>query len=300
MSTTANRIVESFQVGNGRVAFGLPFADYRASEGVSVSTLRRIHRSPAHYRHAATQPGEDSEAMLLGTIVHTALLEPWLLPTLYHPEPVEWQHDGRTKAGKAERAAWRDATAGRQIVPGAIWDQATHIATAVGNHPIASRLIQHVPTYAREATCWSPDPETGIMRRARPDLPTQVGALLDLKTTVSADPREFSASIAKWGYHDQAAQYLDVCNDTLAAHSGWQPFDRFVFVAAEKTAPYAVSVLELSQAAIDLGRDRNRRAYHRLAECQESDRWPDYTDPEVTEIATVDLPRWAYRQEECE
>src|SRR5690606_31897383 len=72
-----------------------------------------------------------------------------------------------------------------------------------------------------------------------------------------------------------------------ALWEGSDPAMLFVFV--EKTPPYLVSVVELDQPAVIVGRELNRRALAVYAECRATGVWPGHS-PEIELIA---LPAWA-------
>jgi hypothetical protein len=121
----------------------------------------------------------------------------------------------------------------------------------------------------------------GQMYKCRPDA-WQPGLLVDLKTTVNADPREFGKTAYKFGYHQSAGHYQD---GVLAATGELLPF---TFVLVEKTAPYFVSVVQLDEEAVQAGRALNERAKRIYAECTKSGVWPGYPASEP-----ISLPMWA-------
>ena len=106
---------------------------------------------------------------------------------------------------------------------------------------------------------------------------------MDVKTTQDASPREFAKSIANFGYHVQAAYYLDICNDL--------GMDKkcFIIVAVESAPPHGVGIYQLSTEAIETGRKLYRKWLEILAECIEKDEWLGY--PEKFNV--IDLPGWA-------
>jgi len=60
-----------------------------------------------------------------------------------------------------------------------------------------------------------------------------------------------------------------------------------VFVAIEKTAPYAIGVYELDADAIARGASKRAHLLDLLATCRAKGRWPGYAPQ------TIGLPRWA-------
>jgi hypothetical protein len=57
----------------------------------------------------------------------------------------------------------------------------------------------------------------------------------------------------------------------------------------EKTPPYLVSVIELGEMALTIGRHEYRKAIDIFARCVETDTWPGYGD----DVVTVGAPVWA-------
>lgn len=278
------------------VRYGLPFAAYIESPGISVSSLKAIHTSPAHYRWATTEGRTDTAALLNGRIVHTAILEPWRLPIDYAVKPEGI--DRRTKAGKAAWADFIERAGNAHIVDDrAAWSRAEKQAEAALSLDVVRVMVDSVPADRREVCAWARCPETGLIRRARFDLPLANGVLVDIKTARSASPEAFAAACANYGYHEQAAQYLDVANAALASELGYMPFTRFAFIVIESEPPFPVAVYYLDPAAIELGRQRNASAMRLLRDCLETDEWPGYSLGDGSDIQTIDLPRWAYRQQ---
>jgi hypothetical protein len=104
--------------------------------------------------------------------------------------------------------------------------------------------------------------------------------IVDLKTCQDASPASFAKAVANFGYQIQAAHYLA---GTLAT--------RFIFVAVEKTAPYAIGVYELNTEALIHGSIARHNALQRIQDCRAINEWPGYTDG----IQTLQLPGWALK-----
>ena len=191
--------------------------------------------------------------------------------------------DWRTKDAKEKR----DDARAMGLVPvlAADYDAAQAMADVLHADSLAAPLFTDgEPEVAR---FWT-DPETGTDLRTRFDwLPSLYAGgpivVPEYKTAVSAEPGEFRRAAARYGYHQQAAWYLD----TLAAEGVEDA--RFVFVVQEKTPPYLVTVVELDVMALQIGRHRNRQAIDLYARCVADDHWPGYAD----DVVSVSLPAWA-------
>lgn len=256
--------------------------EYHAHPAHSRSALRQIERSPLHFWHnylnPDRQPAEPTPAMRFGILVHMAVLEPELFLQTYDIGPDAAK---TTKTWKGAQAA-----ADRELLTVAEAAQVEGIHKALYSHPAAAKALR--APGINEATFIAADPATGLNLKCRPDRLTESGWVVDLKTTQDASAAEFSKSVANFGYHVQAAFYLHVLEIT----GGKRPRG-FIFVAVEKSAPYAVQVFRCSADLIDTG---NRRMHDQLAQlrhCYDTlpldAPWPTYNQEPVE----LSLPRWA-------
>ena len=257
--------------------------EYHAHPAISRSGLGLIQRSPRHfwerYLNPDHVPGEPTPAMRFGTAVHTAVLEPELFDQQYALAPTLSR---TTKAGKEAWAA--AAEGGRDLLNESEHAAILGIRTAVHAHPAAGRCLSI--DGINESTFITTDPGTGIEIKCRPDRLTESGWVVDLKTTQDASASEFARSIAKFGYHVQAAFYLH----TIEVATGTRP-KGFIFLAVEKTAPYAVQMMRLGPDSIAFGTDIVYQNLSTLAQCQETGIWPGYAES----VIDVELPPWALK-----
>lgn len=168
------------------------------------------------------------------------------------------------------------------------------MAAAVKAHDVAPLLFQ---SGTAEVSAFWVDEATGVQCKARFDfLPDkQAGRRLvvpDLKSAVSADPREFAAAAARYGYVLQQIHYSNAIK-----HLGIDDDPAFVFVVVEKDAPYLVNVGQFADAADTrlsaVALDKALRLYR---DCLAADHWPGWTG--VTDLS---LPAWhLYQLEELE
>lgn len=253
---------------------GITNAAYHADPALGSTSLKTLAtKTPAHYQYDKAHP-KSSAAFTLGTAAHSLILE--------QDESGVVVIDVEAKRGKAWTEPADAATAqGKIALTTREWGQIVAMRDRVMDHPLArSFFTDH---RAEASVFWDEDGQT---YKCRPDAWVP-GLLVDLKTTVNADPNEFGKVAHGFGYHQSAAHYID---GVKAATGEELPF-RFVLV--EKTAPYFVSVVELDFEAVNIGRQLNDRAKRIYAECVESNTWPDYPTAEP-----VSLPMWAIYQSE--
>ena len=211
------------------------------------------------------------KAFRTGELCHAFTLEPDRAKTAYGV-----CLNRSTKAGKAQ--AEEMAAKGIEPITSAEYELASNVANAVWEHPLAKKLLAKGHA---EQSFFKDDEETGMSCKARCDF-INGDTIIDLKTTGEGNshPDKFIKSVASYLYHLQAAHYLEVIGAK-----------RFVFIAVEKVFPYAVSITELDDAALDWGLKLRQEALQGIAKCHEDAYWPSYTDEQP---AVLSLPSWAY------
>lgn len=183
------------------------------------------------------------------------------------PELVVWQHDGRTKAGKEERAERAGDIAAERIVAvkESERDQVLGMVAALrADAEVAAILDAGTPEVS---TFWQ---EQGIWCRGRFDLLGDVGD--DYKTTEDASARGFERAMSTYGYHQQADFYLRGLR-VLGHPAGDQPMR---FICQESQAPYLVQVHTCDELAMAVAAALNDRAIRIFAEVVESGQWVGY------------------------
>jgi len=217
--------------------------------------------------------------MRLGKAIHVAILEPDKFPRLYIGAPHGM--DRRTKEGKA---IFAELEATQKIILTDDELQACiRIASNVRTNAAASILLEEGTGKSEQSLCWV-DKEFGLQCKARLDwLSDDFGIVVDPKSTEDASSEEFRRSVVRYGYHRQAAWYLDA----VEAVTGKRP-GLFVFAVFEKTAPYACAFYQPDSEAITRGREENRHLLKIYNKCVTTGSWPGFSD----EIQPIGLPAW--------
>lgn len=267
---------------------GLSNEAYQASAGLSSTQLRRLLKSPMHYQRmlgaqASGVPAKSSAAMLNGTLVHCALLEPAEFDKRYAVGPDISKNSN----------AWKDyakacAEAGLAIIDADSKARAFEQAKSLRALPdVAELLGDGAPELS---AYWHED---NVLCRCRPDWVTPVahGAqslLLDVKTTADASPEGFAISAWKFGYHIQQAHYCE----------GWQvasgkPVAGMLFAVVESEFPFVAMTYVLSDAFAVMGLRQRARAMALYSACSAANEWPGYGSG----VLTLHPPAWALKAE---
>lgn len=272
--------------------------DYHGSFGFSSSQIKTLlEQTPAHLKHKMVHPKDQTDNMLLGTVLHTLVLEPDHFAAEFVVAP---EINKRTKAGKAE---WEEfsaiaAEAGQQVITAAMLGKAMAMRESVLAQPMAAALL--ADTTNESSIYWwynSMDPDDSdrykIMCKVRPDsLGVAHPVVMDLKSCADASYSGFQRAILNFGYHVSAAMYLEGVNqcDELLSEIGHFAYTKFVFICAESEPPYLPAVYELSPEFLELGKQQYRRGIRILKHGIEQD-WPGF----ASEVRTIEPPGWANR-----
>lgn len=252
-----------------KIIHDMPAAQYHAAPGINKSLLDQVARSPLHARAYLDGVKQDATpAMVFGSAFHSAVLE----PEKFASEYAVFDGDRRTKDGKAR---YEELSARATVISATDHDAITAMAKAIRHHQNAGKLLQD--GVAETSVFWE-DGDSGLGMKCRADWMRSDGIIVDVKTCEDASPAGFAKSVATYRYHVQAAHYLSGCQA-----------DRFLFVAVEKKAPYAVAVYELDADAIAIGAGLRRRDIDTFATCEALGSWPGY----CSDITTLSLPSWA-------
>ena len=253
----------------------IPADEYHAIDAVSNSLITQILRSPDHARAYLTQQREPTKAMEFGTAFHAAILEPSVFASTY----AVFDGDRRTKDGKAEYE--RLTSSGIKLLSSDDMATIQGMMSSVHSHVAAAELLSEGE--AELSVTWT-DEATGLPCKCRQDW--WIGdTLVDVKTTEDASPEGFARAIAKYGYHRQDAWYK---RGTKAK--------RFVFIAVEKTAPYAVGVYELDALSLDQGATECDRALSIWNDALIRSDYTAYSE----DCELISLPNWAFEDSEVQ
>lgn len=261
--------------------------EYRSHPGVNKSTLWEIRKSPKHYKYALENPGEDTPALKMGRAIHMAVLQPEEFCQQYAiiPEGI----DRRTKDGKAAWAEFLEANEGKELLTAEENQEVINIANSVRAEYGA--LLEGC---AMEKPLFWDDPRTGIACKCRVDAMKELTdrfIMIDLKSTNDAGISAFTRGAVGYGYHVQAAHYMNGVRVNELNHG--KPIDWY-FLAVEKKPPYACSLIRADDGFVDEGQYVLMGLMDKLDKCLTEDKWPGYGE------CVMSMPAWAIESGEDE
>ena len=277
----------------------ISFEDYLALDGINASTLKMFGQTPLHAKYKLDHPKDETAALLNGHASHTAILEPDKFEQLYacYPKTEYKEKYGHPSSNKykAAKMAWYAEHDGACILDDDQWHNALDIAKAVHRHPVARQLLYDGRGLNELTGISTVESKHGEHQtKFRLDRLTEFRGrpcIVDLKNCAPKggvlNDRVVSGAIARYGYHQQFAWYLD----GLAT---LKPADRDVWlVFVEPEPPHDVVCYQLGEESIDLGRALNTKALNQLAEGRATGHWPGFSD----QPQHVQCPDWAFTEE---
>lgn len=255
--------------------------EYHAAPGLSKSSLDLVNKSINHLIHRDTVRVE-TPAMILGTAVHSAVLEPLTWPDGYMRGP---EVDKRNKAWTEAKEKADDA--GIVLIDPADYDKVETMAERVFEYDDqVIRAIAHGDGIA-EGSLFVKHPATGMLLKCRPDylLPKQQ-IVVDLKTTMDASPEGFARSCGKYRYDIQEALYTHCLQEHYGGN--W----KFVFLAVENRPPFNVGVYTLGEESLIAAHQQFNSDIRKYVN------WHEGYDPSTTyspERQMIEIPRYCRR-----
>jgi exodeoxyribonuclease VIII len=159
-------------------------------------------------------------------------------------------------------------------------DRVTGMANSLNSHSLARPLFQDgTPEVTLVWKCQlsATDASRWVLCKGRIDWLCNTaecgGILVDLKTT--ADISRFHEKWAEYGYHRQAAMYVD----GYKALTGLDTDPDYWIVAVEKEPPFSVMAAVVSPIAIEAGRAEYRYLVSRVYEAMQNHRFPGPVSP---------------------
>lgn len=234
------------------------------SEPIHFSRLKYMAQSPAHYKYAVEHERPDTRSFRLGRAVHAALLG--------GPLVLVWEGSSSRRGAKfdAFKAEHPDAI----ILIESEMDVITEMIYAVRNNETAMELLDGTHELELEWS-WLGRQCAGRIDAVGPN------RIVELKSDRCAEPGRFVRSGIRYGYHAQCWWYSNA-----VLQSGLGTAAESYVIAVESAPPYPVSVLCLTDRALDIGQRMCRAWMERLLTCEASNRWPEYFET----IVPFDVP----------
>lgn len=264
---------------DSRIHLDMPPGQYHESDALGSGGLKLMARSPWHYRNRV--PVAPTKAMLRGTLVHCALLEPDAMGARYvvvpedaprKPTEAQWVAKKSNESSMAAKAWWSEfarQSFGKEFVSANDFNITQLQLVAVKRDATLAEVFGS--GWGEVSGFWR-DPKTGIECKARWDWvhPVEPGVvdIADLKSCADESPARFGVAGARLRIDLQEAHYRE----------GFELITklkvrRFIFAAVTTTRPVLAVPYELTDEVRGCAKDERRELLEKLAWCRKEDTW---------------------------
>lgn len=260
-------------------AYDMSIAEYISHRALAKSGLSDFSKAPAKYVYNFLNPGDATATMLLGSAVHTLVME----QHKFSDEYAVWMN-GRKYGKKFDE--WLEGHSGKIILSKDQLNQAEAMAKEIRSHPLYETYFP-VDGVAERSFFWEHETHK-IPCKCRPDFLPGDLRVVDIKSSgMDVDPATFAKTVYNLKYHWSAHWTLE----GLHAVTGLRHV-QYVFCCVEQAPPHLVAFYELPDEALDLARTEIEDELLHFQECYESGVYPGYP----TEVMELTLPSWAYKR----
>ena len=270
-------------------------SDYHKGPGLGSTGIKLLCDTPRHFHKCVVSI--DPEVSRIGSLIHSALLEPELLYSRLVVPP------SGSRTLKAVKELWEEfwvkldnqgflARPLEEVLKLKVADYHTayndkcipvskedilmvkRIGETIMEYPSYREKFKGLKELSGHLTVEWKGME--VHCKTRPDVrnPEQ-GFIMDIKTV--HDIKKFEPTFFKLDYHLSAAYYLDLCN---ILDDGVAFYDTFYWLVIEKKEPYSVKMYkaEIGDLCIEMGRTSYEHGLDLFVDCMRSGRWPGYKE----------------------
>jgi hypothetical protein len=167
---------------------------YLGSASLSSSSDKLLNQSPKEYRDMLNGARLDTPALSIGKLIHTAVLEPHKVNTLFVTVDVA------TKSAKAYKEAKEQLDKGQTLLTKGEYDSSMYVVDALLHNDLVKDMLD-----GGEFEMPAIGDVSGLPHRGKADILHRGVAVYDLKTT--SDIGSFSHSAKRYGYPAQVYIY---------------------------------------------------------------------------------------------
>lgn len=261
------------------IHYDMSMEDYLNHPAVNSSKLKLMLKTSLDFKEGLEEESNETKSTLLGTAVHTLLLEPNTFNDRYALQTEEFG-DKRSGDTKKRWDAFKRENQGKVIL-----DQKE------GNFLLRLKEKIRKNTHFRLLVASGQSEVTGILEtpglalKARADLLLK-DTIVDVKTTIEGiDDRSLYRTIKKYRYEFQAAHYLTVFN-----HLCENRFKNFMWAFVDTSSPAQhIRLIKAPEPMIEKALWKHQEVINRVIYCMEHGQWPGYPN-HPTEL---EMPHWA-------
>jgi len=256
--------------------------DYYSLKMLSDSSLKLFSdNSPRTALYLMKNGIKETDALIFGRFIHSCCLEPDTVDKEYHLLPSDFNL--RSKANKELYQSIIDS--GKMPIKWDMQQKANEMVDRIFESKNAKMLLKGIAEKEYFATI------DGIEMKSKVDLVnSEKGYILDLKTTLNAEPEAFIKEMENRKYFQQAWLYRHMAN------LNGENIKKFFFLNITKEMPYTMSIIEVSDEQFQIG---EAMFWHSFSLYKQALKTPDKdfdSFPSGQKHFVYDTPLWISRK----
>lgn len=276
--------------------YGVPYEDYARWDAINFSRLKPIRDTCSKCKYAIDHPQKPTAAMILGSALHVAVLEPARFEGMFYICPP--CNRTTTKGKEIWEQAVKEAN-GREILrQGDDKDKSAinqlaklrGMAKAVRDSKEAAPFL-NAPGQNEVSMLWQDD-DTGLMCKARMDrfsfdfAPLDNSPLIvEIKSAEDASPFAFGKILHSYGYAAQGAGSYRVGVRKITGKTAFH-----IFIVVENEPPHDLAVYAMDNITLQTGERHYQQMLRRYSKCVKTGKWPGYPPG----IKPISMPEYSH------
>ena len=245
-------------------------SEYRSHPALNASRFKAFIRSPFHFENQVDV--ETTEAMKIGTAIHTALLEPEIYASTIAFMP---ECDRRTTAGKQIAKEFEEQSVGKLILKHESEDVVIRAIDSVSRH-LEWKTLKENQMHKETIIIGE---MFGIECKAKIDIiDLKKNMIWDIKTCQDASAESFKYEVQDRLYWVQQAFYKMLVEKHYGSKFGCG------FIATETTEPSATAFHQVSEKELELWEDIVKYKLQQYIACRATDVFPAYESGILPEL----------------
>ncbi len=224
---------------------------------------------------------EKTKSLNWGSLMDTLLLDQERFEDKYAITPETYINDkGEEKPWNWNSKSckdWRDQQSGKETIKPDMMENVNSAIRRIGEDKIITDVLLKSKFQVMVIGEYH-DEETGLIIpcKALIDLLPPDESIVDFKTCKSAHQKAWKNQVYQYGYHFQAAFYMDLYNSACPDDKR----DEFKFILQENYKPWETGRRLLSEEFMTIGRVNYEYALRLYCQCLATKVWPGYDDKE--------------------
>jgi PDDEXK-like domain of unknown function (DUF3799) len=261
------------------IDYNMSMEDYLSHPALNSSKLKLMLKTSLDFKEGLEEENNETKSTLLGTAVHTLLLEPQTFEARYALQTEEFG-DKRSGETKKRWDAFKNENKGKTIL-----DQKESLFLVRLKEKVRKNTHLRLLIAGGQSEIVGISEAQGLALKARADLLTK-DTIWDVKTTIDGvDDANLYRTIKKYRYDFQAAHYFRIFNELMG-----NKFKNFGWIFVDTSSPAQhIRLIKAPEIMIRRACMTHAEVILSVLTCMENNTWPGWP----TNPTELEMPHWA-------